>query len=318
MKGRTPSNERMHKEVFQERRVPRDAPDYPRRLLDLKRVPKTLFVRGAWPLSPSPKLAIVGSRRASQRGLLLAERVAFLAASAGATVISGGAMGIDAAAHRGALRGGTPTVVVMPTALSNPSPRVNQTLFRQILRAKGTWLTENNGPVARVAFLLRNRIVAALADWVVVVEAHARSGTRYTVDAARALGRGLAVFPWAVDEARGQGCLEFLDQGAHLLKGPSEVLGLLGLSSDASPVPGGLTCGAVADGQKVPPGDGVLPPRDPLDARILETLSGAPKSGEMLVRLLKIPVPVVFGRLTSLELSGQIKACPGGLFQRLV
>ncbi len=195
------------------RRLWPSAPTFPARLAELADPPSFVDVRGQLPRSV-PAVAIVGARRASEAGRDIAHALGRAAAEAGLWVISGGAVGIDAAAHNGALVGAGQTLAVLGTPLSSPGPRTNRRLFEAILDGGGGWLSECDAPPDRLAFCRRNRMIAALADWVVVIEGHERSGTRYTLRAARQLGRRLAAVTWAPGDPRGaQAAWVFARQG---------------------------------------------------------------------------------------------------------
>ena len=117
---------------------------YPRPLLDLKKPPDPLYVRGLL-TSQGPRVGIVGARRASHQGLAMARQIAGALSNSGVVVVSGGALGIDSAAHRGALAGRASTVVVLPTAIDDPYPRSNIPLFFQIIKDGGAIISEKSG-----------------------------------------------------------------------------------------------------------------------------------------------------------------------------
>jgi DNA processing protein len=150
-------------------------------------------------------------------------------------VISGGALGIDAEAHLGALEAGAPTVVVLPTPLDLPYPPKNMELFRRAASA-GAVLSEHSldAPMFRGRFLQRNRLVAALAQVVVVVQAPARSGALSTAAVARRLGRPVLGVPHAPGDPLGEGCLMLLARGAGICRGSADVLSLAAAGSSQS------------------------------------------------------------------------------------
>ena len=215
--------------------VHRDASDYPARLLELPDPPQVLYLSGPLP-RVSPVVAIVGSRQASEKGRRLAADMGQVLSAAGALVVSGGALGIDEAAHRGTLVGGGTGVVVLPTPLCRPSPQRNRPLFHQMVTQGGVLLSEVSPgqAIRRSHFMARNRIIAGLSDWVVVVEAQARSGTRHTIHSARRLGRRLAAVLWAPDDHRGAGLQDLLASGATILRHSNDLLEAVGLATDQS------------------------------------------------------------------------------------
>jgi DNA processing protein len=170
----------------------------------------------------TPRVTVVGSRGASARGLTQARALGRALAEQGALLISGGALGIDAAAHEGALEGGGSTCAVLGTGVDLAYPAGHARLFSRIARA-GCLLSmfELGTPPARPRFPQRNRLMAALADLVVVVEAQLRSGTESTARAARRFGRRLVCFPHS------PGTAALLPLGAQAVESPAEVLALL-------------------------------------------------------------------------------------------
>ena len=217
--------------------------DYPKRLLELKRPPKQLYVRGQLPkvlafknesaylAGPrKPLVAIVGARRASSLGQELAYNLARELATLGAVIISGGALGIDAASHRGALAAGGSTIVVLPSSIHQPLPRTNLALFEDVLLKGGALLSEyDHPPGGKFSFCARNRIVAALCELLVVVEAKRRSGTSYTIKAAEGLGRIVCAVPWQITDERGLGALKIFRQGGRPIGNARDVFELLGI-----------------------------------------------------------------------------------------
>jgi DNA processing protein len=208
-------------------------PDYPIRAACMRPAPDPLIVRGTLPAAPS--VAIVGTRAATEAALGFTYELAGQLARMGAVIWSGGAAGIDAAAHRGALEAGGSTVVVMGTGFDRTYPADHRTLFEQVLEGGGGWLSmfprEQLG--TRWSFLRRNELLAAMADAVLVVQAPLRSGARSTAAAARRMGRTLWVVPSAPWEPSGAGCLEELRLGAELLPPLSAVAQRLGIRSPA-------------------------------------------------------------------------------------
>lgn len=189
----------------------------PGRLADLEAPPKRLFLRGELPRGPA--VAIVGTRYPSRRAKMYARTLAKELARAGVAVISGGAKGIDTAAHRGALAVGGVTVVVAPAGFERPFPAENRELFRTVVEQGGAYLSlvEASTPANRGAFFVRNGYLVALSHVVVVVESRIRGGARNAAAHARRLGRPIFVVaapPWHV---KGRGCMADLLLGARPL-----------------------------------------------------------------------------------------------------
>ncbi|HET9951036.1 MAG TPA: DNA-processing protein DprA [Candidatus Eisenbacteria bacterium] len=199
------------------REVARGAEGYPARLLELPKPPARLFLEGPWD-DVEPIVAIVGSRAASGDGVDLAESIAGDLAAAGIAVISGLARGIDAAAHRGALAAGGRSGAVLGTPIDVSYPRAHRDLQRRLASSLGI-LTEvpPDAPVTPGLFASRNRLLAAMADVVVVVQGREGSGALHTVEAARTLGRPLGAVPWDPREPLGEIPLRLVREGAATL-----------------------------------------------------------------------------------------------------
>jgi DNA processing protein len=273
---------------------------YPDGLLSLERPPAPLFGRGEMP--DGHKVAIVGARKASELGRALAEELAFDLATVGVTVVSGGALGIDIAAHRGALRAGGRTVVVLPTCIEEPVPRLHLRDFKAILATGGAWVSEWHGPPKRRAFCERNRIIAALSDFVVLVEARACSGTRYTLDAALSLGRPFGAYPWTIGDSRGEASLAAFRAGGFAVASRDDVLRRM-----------------QADFSMVPEPDRAFGPtdHDDLASRLWVFLADdAQCTADELCDFAKASPQLVLGALSVLEVEGWIESAGNGQFRR--
>jgi DNA processing protein len=196
----------------------------PSRLLDLPQPPAEIFLRGELPRGPA--VAIVGTRHPSVEARGYALELAAELAREGVCILSGGAKGIDTAAHEGVLAIGGCTVVVAPAGFERPFPEENAELFRRIVAAGGAYLSLTRGEVGagRAGFFLRNHCLVALAHVVVVVEAPVVSGARNTAKWARRLGRPLFVCgapPW---QPKGGGCILELRLGARPLFSTKDIL----------------------------------------------------------------------------------------------
>lgn len=191
---------------------------------DLPKPPVRLFLHGKAPLGP--RVAIVGTRFPTDEALAYAEELACRFAERGVAVLSGGAKGIDAGAHRGALRAGGVTLVVAPSSFDRPYPVEHRALFEEIVASGGGYLSRfAAGVEARQhRFLDRNGLLVALCHALVVVEAPLRSGARNAAAWARRLGRRCFVVPSAPWNQRGRGCIAELQLGALPLAAPGDVL----------------------------------------------------------------------------------------------
>ena len=210
--------------------LPGDAA-YPRPLLDLPDSPVTLWVAGGnAALAYAPRVAVVGTRAHTALGERTTRRLVAVLAECGASVVSGMARGIDTIAHAAALAAGAPTVAVLGTGIDVPYPRQNAALYERIVAAGAVVAELPPGTqVAPGVFPRRNRVVAALADVVVVVEAPAQSGALITAGMAADLGRTVAAVPGSVEAPTAAGTNRLLRDGAHVLADPRDIAGLLGL-----------------------------------------------------------------------------------------
>lgn len=216
------------------RRIERDDAAFPDALRSLDDAPKAIWIAGALATAEKPAVAIVGTRHASAYGLRSAHAIATACARAGVCVVSGLASGIDGAAHEGALQAGGRTVAVLGTALDVAFPRQHRALQQQIAR-DGLLLSEL-APGLRGqtwTFPRRNRLIAALSQLVVVVEAGTKSGAQITVEHAHALGIPVAAVPGPIDAGQSWGTNRLLRDGAHVIAEPDDVLALLNV--DATP-----------------------------------------------------------------------------------
>jgi DNA processing protein len=243
-------------------------------------------------------VAVVGARRPTPYGEAVAERLATDLAAAGVVVVSGLALGVDAAAHEGALIGGGCTVAVLGSGVDVIYPAANADLARRLLHAGGAIVSQfPDGTVPRAAnFPRRNWIIAALADLVVVVEAAEGSGALITADAALHLGKQVMAVPGSVFSALSVGCHQLLRDGAGLVQNARDVLA--DLSS-----PGEVLDDPLAAPERfriAEPADGS---RDPLLRHLDDSLPGDPG---VLARKLGLPFGDLIARLTRLELEGRV------------
>lgn len=283
--------------------IPGD-PAWPERLADLDHAaPHCLWVRGRLP-NLDPAIAIVGSRACTRYGESVASEFAFHLTERGHPVISGGAYGIDAAAHRGALGAGdgAPTVAVLAGGADRLYPAGNASLLQKVI-AEGALITEMppGASPGRHRFLSRNRIIAALAGATVVVEAAHRSGALSTANHASELLRPLGAVPGPVTSVASSGCHRLLREGqAVCVTTPAEVIEL------ASPAGSGL---APLPSEE---GGSLLDGLDPLASRVLDALpSRAGATVENLARVSGLAPREVLTALGTLELDGKVRRASG-------
>lgn len=205
--------------------IPHFSKMYPKRLLELTDAPYALYVKGKLPEENRPSVAIIGARRCSGYGEGQALEFGKHLAAAGVQIISGLALGIDGAGHRGALNSGGMTYGVLGCGVDICYPRENIGLYMDIQKTGGIISEQLPGePPMPYHFPLRNRIISGLADVVLVMEAKEKSGSLITADMALEQGRDVYALPGPVTSALSQGCHRLIRQGAGILISPEEFL----------------------------------------------------------------------------------------------
>ena len=212
--------------------------EYPLALRTLDPRPPTLFIAGDGSALAMRAVAIVGTRRASGYGLTVAAELADELGRAGMAVVSGLALGIDGAAHRAAVAAGGRSVAVLPSPLDRIYPPRHRSLAREIVRTGGALVTELavGTSVGRPDFARRNRVIAGLAEAVVVIEAPDRSGALLTAAAAIAIGRELYAVPGPIDALASRGCNRLIaDHDAVMVTSVTALMRLIGVARGARP-----------------------------------------------------------------------------------
>jgi DNA processing protein len=289
---------------------------YPRALLDIEDPPVLLYAMGygpvwerGWP-DVSRCVAVVGSRNPTAQGSDNALAFAQSLAQEGMTVVSGMALGVDAAAHRGALAGadpdgGVPTIAVVGTGLDRVYPSQHHTLAQQISQ-RGVILSEYALGTAPLAahFPRRNRLISGLCQGTLVVEAALKSGSLITAEQALEQGRDVFAIPGSIHSTQSRGCHALIKQGAHLVESVQDILGVMDIATAAQEGP--LSPAGASAAQALWDGDPAL--RDALgyEPSSLEALQA--RTGRSTAQLQ--------AELMTLELQGALARLPGGLFQR--
>lgn len=285
-----------------------DEPGYPACLLRLHDPPAVLYLRGRIELLGLPALALVGSRRATASGRRVAERLARELSDAGWTVVSGLALGIDAAAHRGALGGKGGTVAVLGRGPDRAYPLAHADLFHQIAR-DGLLVSEfpPGVPASAHNFPRRNRVLAALCRGVVVVEAARRSGALLTVDHAIDMGIEVMAVPGSVEAPSTEGSNALIADGAPMVTSAEDILHHLGEEPRFGA--SGLSRGAWTPGSPARGSDD----RGQNDrARVVALLSPEPRPLDLLLEEAGLPPSRVLAALTRLDLAGRARREPEG------
>lgn len=217
--------------------VLREDAQYPPLLRQIAHPPHLLYVYGETDLTDRFPVAVVGTRRASAYGLTHTREIAAELAQTGVCVVSGLALGIDAAAHTGALDGGGRTVAVLGSALDKPYPQENEPLMRRILESGGSVVSEYapGTPPSRYSFLQRNRIIAGMCLGTLVTEGPRRSGALNTATRTLENGREVFALPGNVDSPGAQLPNMLISEGARLVTGAADILSALVIEPKDAP-----------------------------------------------------------------------------------
>ena len=291
-------------------------PAYPAELLNIEDPPLMLYMLGtlAFQAEAATKtiansLAIVGSRNPTPQGESNARQFAKAFGSAGICVVSGLALGIDGAAHDGAMLGGGETIAVVGTGLDRVYPKKHLTLAHRIAR-QGMLISEFalGTPPLTANFPRRNRIISGLSRGTLVVEAALQSGSLITARLAAEQGKEVFAIPGSIHSPQSRGCHALIKQGAKLVEVAQDVLEELKLmpaSPAAEPLP--------TDDAQTQEAEAATEDEDPL----LAALGFDASSLDALQARTGLPTPHLQAQLLTLELDGKVARLPGGLFQRL-
>lgn len=206
--------------------ITKDDPEYPVKMKQYPSMPNKLYVKGRLPLAEKPAVAVIGARMCSPYGRIQAFRYAKVLSEAGIQIISGMALGIDSEGHKGALEGKMPTFAVLGSGVDVCYPRANRKLYERILWEGGGVISEcppGTQPMPW-CFPARNRIISALADAVLIVEAKENSGSLITAGFALEQGKMVYAIPGAVTDALSRGCHKLIYDGAGIAYNPEIIL----------------------------------------------------------------------------------------------
>jgi DNA processing protein len=281
--------------------------NYPASLREIYDPPLALYVKGELTAKDKNAVAMVGSRSTTHYGIETARKLAYQLAYVGVTVVSGGARGIDTAAHQGALAAKGRTVCVLGTGVNIVFPPENKDLFERIA-ANGAVVTQfpfnRNGD--KQSFAIRNRIIAGMTLGTVVVEADLHSGALITSNFATEYGRQVFAVPGRIDSPRSKGCHDLIKKGAKLCEGAEDILSefeYLFPGSNRPPSPGET---------------GVLPALElsANEQKVYDALDDEERSIDEVIRKSGLPSSAVSVALLGLEMKRVIKQLPGKLFVR--
>jgi DNA processing protein len=282
--------------------------NYPAALREIYDPPLVLYVKGELTAKDKNAVALVGSRQTTHYGIETARKLAYQLAYVGVTVASGGARGIDTAAHQGALSAKGRTIAVLGTGINLIFPTENAELFERIA-ANGAVITQFpfNRPADKQSFPIRNRIVAGMTLGTVVVEANLSSGALITANFATEYGRQIFAVPGRIDSPRSKGCHELIKKGAKLCEGAEDILSEFEYLFPTSNRPA------------TPNETGVLPALE-LSANEQKVFDVLKTDDEMtpdeIIRASGLPSSAVSVTLLSLEMKRVVRQLPGKLFVR--
>jgi DNA processing protein len=305
-------------------------PLYPQSLLNTEDPPLLLYAMGmpgAWSdnllnAAGTACLAIVGSRNPSPQGVANGRQFAQALAEAGLTIVSGLALGIDGAAHEGALLGAAAdrlaTVAVVGTGLDRVYPRQHRALAHRIAE-RGILLSEFHLGTAPLApnFPMRNRIISGLSRGTLVVEAALQSGSLITARMAVEQGREVFAIPGSIHSTQSHGCHALIKQGAKLVESAQDVLEELGWQAALSLQPDWVPTQQEQPAQTAASATAAAPAPTGPESALLQALGFDPVGLDALQARTGLPTPELLAQLMTLEVQGQVARLSGGLFQRM-
>lgn len=270
-------------------------PEYPRLLLQISDPPPLLYVKGEPALLDHFALAVVGSRNATAQGLAHAEEFARALSDAGIAIVSGLALGVDAAAHRGGLAGRASSIAVVGTGLDIVYPARNRSLAHALAES-GALVSELplGTPAVASNFPRRNRLISGLARGCLVVEAALHSGSLITARLANEQGREVFALPGSIHSPLAKGCHRLIKQGAKLVDDANDILEEFGMTMTAA-----------------------TSPPAPASHPLLALMGYDPVGLDALCARAALGAEVVIAQLLELELAGQIEKLPGDVYRRV-
>jgi DNA processing protein len=283
-------------------------PEYPELLKQIYDPPIVLYVKGNLTAKDKNSVALVGSRMTTHYGIEVARKLGYQLGYVGVTVVSGGARGIDTAAHQGALTAKGRTIAVLGTGINIVFPPENVELYERII-GHGALVTQFpfNRPADRQSFPIRNRIVAGMTLGTVVVEANLTSGALITTNFANEYGRQVFAVPGRIDSPRSKGCHDLIKKGAKLCEGAEDILSEFEYLFPASNRP------------PTPHETGVLPGIElsENEQKAYEAMGEEELSIDEIIRKSGLPSSAVSVALFSLEMKRMVRQLPGKIFLRV-
>lgn len=285
--------------------IAQDDAQYPDSLRNIQTPPALLFYRGDLDCLMGKCVAVVGSRKASPQGIEVTQKLCRELSAAGVTIISGLAMGIDAAAHEGCLDGGSPTAAVLGCGIDVDYPVENLDLKERIVERGGVLLSEYPPGVHanRHVFQVRNRLISGLGKALLMMESRIQSGSMLTVHHALDQGKEVYAYPGIPGTEWAEGAHQLLREGANYFTGAQDILEDLGWDEDVLRP----TTQQIKE----------LPAMSDDQRKIFTLLSQGEKSFDQLAAETGLPVPTLSVALTMLQMMGLVKAMPGKSYCRV-
>lgn len=277
---------------------------YPAHLRNIQSPPPVLFYRGNPDCLMGKCISIVGSRKASMQGIEVTRKISCELSQAGVTIVSGLAMGIDAAAHEGCIEGGSPTAAVMGCGLDVDYPAENAALRERIVSTGGVLLSEYPPGVRanKYVFQVRNRIISGLSKALLMMESRIQSGSTLTVHHALDQGREVFAYPGIPGSEWAAGAHQLLREGANYFTSAQDILEDMGWQADLP---------KATQQQKT-----ALPPLDEDQRKVFALLSQGEMSFDQLAAQSGLAIPSLSVALTMLQMMGLVKSMPGKAYCR--
>ncbi|MET3122185.1 DNA processing protein [Oxalobacteraceae bacterium GrIS 2.11] len=278
--------------------------NYPAQLLEIPDPPTLLYIKGRAELLSKLSVAVVGSRNATAQGLVHAKQFSASLSMAGIVIVSGLALGIDAAAHQGGLEGAGSTIAVVGTGLDVIYPARNQALAHQIAR-QGCIVSEYplGTPAIASNFPRRNRLISGLSQGVLVVEAAAQSGSLITARMAAEQGRDVFAIPGSIHTPLAKGCHQLIKQGAKLVENVQDILEELRINVANAQTNSAIGTSKISSCA--------------VDSALLTAMGYEAVHPEDLAQRCKIELGEINAKLVMMELDGQVEMIAGGLYRRI-
>ena len=252
---------------------------------------KQLYISGDVP--DLPRVGVIGTRRPTSYGRLASERIVSELSQAGVCIVSGMAIGIDSCSHIAALEAGGTTIAVLPSIIERPYPARHRSLAARIAKS-GALISEygDGSEVHKSNFIARNRIIAALSDFLLVIEASHKSGTMHTVRFSLALGAEVGAIPGPIDHINSTGTNDLLKNGAHVITQAKDILDIMGIETQKA----------------------ILPTLTDQEAAIRRHLMEGPSSVSQMASSLKLESSELLVAITGLEIHKLIAQAQDGMY----